>query len=186
METVTTKWCIFCGWTFTPLVRLLLNILHIHSFGLWLCICNWIGRSLLRMPEFWLVITASGVLGLGISFTSMWFLHQTSATTYRYLMHLLFGIYMCTQIGLCTELLLLCYLRIHKGPSSDSTKTLLIVLSVFICFLLFWCQYRFWYSLVGSLNKIPLSIAGIVLFNVRTSVQNSLSILFGRLYPQKG
>ncbi|PWZ16948.1 GDP-mannose transporter GONST1 [Zea mays] len=74
--------------------------------------------SLLRMPEFWLVITASGVLGLGISFTSMWFLHQTSATTY---------------------------------------------------------------SLVGSLNKIPLSIAGIVLFNVRTSVQNSLSILFGLL-----
>jgi hypothetical protein len=36
------------------------------------------------MPEFWLVITGSGVLGLGISFTSMWFLHQTSATTYRY------------------------------------------------------------------------------------------------------
>ncbi|XP_066326391.1 GDP-mannose transporter GONST1-like isoform X3 [Miscanthus floridulus] len=73
---------------------------------------------LLRMPEFWLVITASGVLGLGISFTSMWFLHQTSATTY---------------------------------------------------------------SIVGSLNKIPLSIAGIVLFNVRTSMQNSLSILFGLL-----
>jgi GDP-mannose transporter len=46
------------------------------------------------MPEFWLVITASGVLGLGISFTSMWFLHQTSATTYRYLMHLIFEIYM--------------------------------------------------------------------------------------------
>ncbi|KAF8712606.1 hypothetical protein HU200_028362 [Digitaria exilis] len=74
--------------------------------------------DLLRMPEFWLVITASGVLGLGISFTSMWFLHQTSATTY---------------------------------------------------------------SLVGSLNKIPLSVAGIVLFNVRTNMQNSLSILFGLL-----
>jgi len=74
--------------------------------------------SLLRMPEFWLVITVSGVLGLGISFTSMWFLHQTSATTY---------------------------------------------------------------SLIGSLNKIPLSVAGIVLFNVRTSMQNSLSILFGLL-----
>ncbi|OEL15636.1 GDP-mannose transporter GONST1, partial [Dichanthelium oligosanthes] len=74
--------------------------------------------DLLRMPEFWLVITGSGVLGLGISFTSMWFLHQTSATTY---------------------------------------------------------------SLVGSLNKIPLSVAGIVLFNVRTSMQNSLSILFGLL-----
>ncbi|CAO2200280.1 unnamed protein product [Urochloa humidicola] len=74
--------------------------------------------SLLRMPAFWLIITASGVLGLGISFTSMWFLHQTSATTY---------------------------------------------------------------SLVGSLNKIPLSVAGMVLFNVRTSMQNSLSILFGLL-----
>ena len=67
---------------------------------------------------FWIVITASGVLGLAISFTSMWFLHQTSATTY---------------------------------------------------------------SLVGSLNKIPLSIAGILLFKVRTSMENSFSILFGLL-----
>nr|CAB3481822.1 unnamed protein product [Digitaria exilis] len=50
--------------------------------------------DLLRMPEFWLVITASGVLGLGISFTSMWFLHQTSATTYRYQnsLSILFGL----------------------------------------------------------------------------------------------
>ncbi|KAG8046300.1 hypothetical protein GUJ93_ZPchr0008g12060 [Zizania palustris] len=73
---------------------------------------------LLRMPMFWLVITASGVLGLAISFTSMWFLHQTSATTY---------------------------------------------------------------SLVGSLNKIPLSIAGILLFKVQTGMENSLSILLGLL-----
>ncbi|CAM0875032.1 unnamed protein product [Alopecurus aequalis] len=73
---------------------------------------------LLRMPMFWLVITASGVLGLAISFTSMWFLRQTSATTY---------------------------------------------------------------SLVGSLNKIPLSISGILLFKVRTSMQNSISILLGLL-----
>jgi len=36
------------------------------------------------------------------------------------------------------------------------------------------------HSLVGSLNKIPLSIAGIVLFNVPTSLQNSASILFGK------
>ncbi|KAG6516880.1 hypothetical protein ZIOFF_020253 [Zingiber officinale] len=71
---------------------------------------------LLRMPMFWLVITLSGILGLAISFTSLWFLHQTSATTY---------------------------------------------------------------SLVGSLNKIPLSIAGLFLFKVRTSMQNLLSILFG-------
>ncbi|XP_020550138.1 GDP-mannose transporter GONST1-like isoform X2 [Sesamum indicum] len=73
---------------------------------------------LLGSPTFWLVITFSGFLGLAISFTSMWFLHQTGATTY---------------------------------------------------------------SLVGSLNKIPLSIAGIVLFNVPTSLENSASIFFGLL-----
>ncbi|RWR92802.1 GDP-mannose transporter GONST1 isoform X1 [Cinnamomum micranthum f. kanehirae] len=73
---------------------------------------------LLRTPMFWLVITSSGFLGLAISFTSMWFLHQTGATTY---------------------------------------------------------------SLVGSLNKIPLSIFGIVLFKVPTSLENLVSILFGLL-----
>lgn len=73
---------------------------------------------LLKMPIFWLVITLSGLLGLAISFTSMWFLHQTSATTY---------------------------------------------------------------SLVGSLNKIPLSVAGILIFKVSTSFENILSILFGLL-----
>ncbi|XP_043719796.1 GDP-mannose transporter GONST1-like isoform X2 [Telopea speciosissima] len=73
---------------------------------------------LLKMPMFWLVLTSSGFLGLAISFTSMWFLHQTGATTY---------------------------------------------------------------SLVGSLNKIPLSIAGIMLFNVQTSLENCASILFGLL-----
>ncbi|KAL7126968.1 hypothetical protein ABFS83_14G222800 [Erythranthe nasuta] len=71
---------------------------------------------LLRLPTFWVVITFSGFLGLAISFTSMWFLHQTGATTY---------------------------------------------------------------SLVGSLNKIPLSVAGILLFNVSTSLENSASIFFG-------
>ncbi|KAJ8443738.1 hypothetical protein Cgig2_029643 [Carnegiea gigantea] len=76
------------------------------------------GTPLLRLPSFWLVMTLSGFLGLAISFTSMWFLHQTGATTY---------------------------------------------------------------SLVGSLNKIPLSVAGIVLFHVPTSLQNSTSILFGLL-----
>ncbi|XP_057801007.1 GDP-mannose transporter GONST1-like isoform X2 [Salvia miltiorrhiza] len=73
---------------------------------------------LLRSPSFWLMMTFSGFLGLGISFTSMWFLHQTGATTY---------------------------------------------------------------SLVGSLNKIPLSITGILLFKVPTSLENSASILFGLL-----
>lgn len=73
---------------------------------------------LLKMPMFWLVITSSGFLGLAISFTSMWFLHQTGATTY---------------------------------------------------------------SLVGSLNKIPLSLAGIFLFKVPTSLENFVSILCGLL-----
>lgn len=73
---------------------------------------------LLRMPVFWFVMTSSGFLGLAISFTSMWFLHETGATTY---------------------------------------------------------------SLVGSLNKIPLSIAGIFLFHVPTSLENFTSILFGLL-----
>ncbi|XP_060197216.1 GDP-mannose transporter GONST1-like [Lycium barbarum] len=73
---------------------------------------------LLRLPTFWMVTTISGFLGLAISFTSMWFLHQTSATTY---------------------------------------------------------------SLVGSLNKIPLSVAGILLFKVQTSLENTASIFFGLL-----
>ncbi|BAT79245.1 hypothetical protein VIGAN_02209400 [Vigna angularis var. angularis] len=73
---------------------------------------------LLRLPSFWLVMTFSGILGLAISFTSMWFLHQTGATTY---------------------------------------------------------------SLVGSLNKIPLSVAGILLFKVPTSLENAASIFFGLL-----
>lgn len=41
------------------------------------------GRPALRIPSFWVVATLSGFLGLAISFTSMWFLHQTSPTTYR-------------------------------------------------------------------------------------------------------
>lgn len=32
---------------------------------------------------------------------------------------------------------------------------------------------------MGSLNKIPLSLAGIVIFQVPTSVPNMLSIFFG-------
>uniref|UniRef100_M1D393 GDP-mannose transporter n=1 Tax=Solanum tuberosum TaxID=4113 RepID=M1D393_SOLTU len=88
--------------------------LHIEDFATCIFIC----RPLLQLPTFWLVTTFSGLLGLAISFTSMWFLHQTSATTY---------------------------------------------------------------SLVGSLNKIPLSVAGIFLFHVSTSLENSASILFGLL-----
>ncbi|KAG5577597.1 hypothetical protein H5410_057731 [Solanum commersonii] len=76
---------------------------------------------LLQLPTFWLVTTFSGLLGLAISFTSMWFLHQTSATTY---------------------------------------------------------------SLVGSLNKIPLSVAGIFLFHVSTSLENSARLLAGVFFAR--
>ncbi|XP_022730794.1 GDP-mannose transporter GONST2-like [Durio zibethinus] len=75
-----------------------------------------INVNVIKLPMFWVFATASGLLGLAISFTSMWFLHQTGPTTY---------------------------------------------------------------SLVGSLNKIPISIAGIMLFKVPLSVPNMFSILFG-------
>ncbi|XWS71590.1 hypothetical protein CRYUN_Cryun03dG0151100 [Craigia yunnanensis] len=75
-----------------------------------------INVDVIKVPMFWVVATASGLVGLAISFTSMWFLHQTGPTTY---------------------------------------------------------------SLVGSLNKIPISIAGIMLFKVPLSVPNMFSILFG-------
>ncbi|XP_021891726.1 GDP-mannose transporter GONST2-like [Carica papaya] len=77
-----------------------------------------ISLEVIRLPMFWIVATASGLLGLAISFTSMWFLHQTGPTTY---------------------------------------------------------------SLVGSLNKVPISIAGLVLFKVPLSLPNMFSILFGLL-----
>jgi hypothetical protein len=50
--------------------------------------------------------------------------------------------------------------------SCDSSKVL-------ITFILF-------FSLVGSLNKIPISVAGILLFNVPVSVENFCSIVFGK------
>ncbi|KAG9158217.1 hypothetical protein Leryth_000356 [Lithospermum erythrorhizon] len=77
-----------------------------------------INAEVIRLPIFWVVATASGVLGLSISFTSMWFLGQTGPTTY---------------------------------------------------------------SLVGSLNKIPISLAGLLLFKVPLSLPNFSSILFGLL-----
>ncbi|KAK6935747.1 Sugar phosphate transporter domain [Dillenia turbinata] len=88
-------------------------IILILLFDEWNYVIN---AEVIRLPMFWVVSTASGLLGLAISFTSMWFLHQTGPTTY---------------------------------------------------------------SLVGSLNKIPISIAGIVLFKVPLSLPNFFSILFG-------
>ncbi|KAL6636602.1 hypothetical protein ACP70R_024174 [Stipagrostis hirtigluma subsp. patula] len=72
--------------------------------------------EVVREPMFWIFATASGLLGLAISFSSVWFLQQTGPTTY---------------------------------------------------------------SLVGSLNKIPISVAGILLFDVPVSVENLFSIFFG-------
>lgn len=89
------------------------GMILILLFGEWEYILH---VDVIRIPMFWIVATASGLLGLAISFTSMWFLHQTGPTTY---------------------------------------------------------------SLVGSLNKIPISVAGVLLFNVPLSVPNSFSILFG-------
>ncbi|KAI3514067.1 hypothetical protein L1887_12383 [Cichorium endivia] len=99
----------------------LLNNLLSLPFGAFLIILfdEWtyvINVEVIKIPMFWVVATASGILGLAISFTSMWFLNQTGPTTY---------------------------------------------------------------SLVGSLNKIPISIAGLLLFNVPLSVPNLFSILFG-------
>ncbi|WOH02297.1 hypothetical protein DCAR_0521686 [Daucus carota subsp. sativus] len=99
----------------------LLNNMLSLPFGIFLVLLfnEWdyvINADVIKMPMFWVVATASGVLGLSISFTSMWFLNQTGPTTY---------------------------------------------------------------SLVGSLNKIPISIVGIVLFKVPVSLTNLFSILFG-------
>ncbi|RLN38702.1 GDP-mannose transporter GONST1-like [Panicum miliaceum] len=88
-------------------------IILVIIFDEWEYVCQ---AEVIREPMFWVVATASGLLGLAISFSSVWFLHQTGPTTY---------------------------------------------------------------SLVGSLNKIPISVAGILLFNVPVSVENFCSIVFG-------
>ncbi|KAM0021186.1 putative sugar phosphate transporter domain-containing protein [Helianthus debilis subsp. tardiflorus] len=100
----------------------LLNNLLSLPFGAFLIMIfdEWtyvINADVIKIPMFWVVATLSGLLGLAISFTSMWFLNQTGPTTY---------------------------------------------------------------SLVGSLNKIPISIAGLLLFNVPLSLRNLFSILFGK------
>ncbi|ESW18721.1 hypothetical protein PHAVU_006G064700 [Phaseolus vulgaris] len=95
------------------LLSLPFAIILIFLFGEWHYVIH---ADVVKLPMFWVVATASGLLGLSISFTSMWFLHQTGPTTY---------------------------------------------------------------SLVGSLNKIPITIAGILVFKVPLSVSNLFSILFG-------
>lgn len=107
------------------------------------------GRDVTKDAMFWVVATTSGFLGLAISFTSMWFLHQTGPTTYRYfslsgqIKHLI-GFYIsCLMLRL---------------------ETFFIICG----------------SLVGSLNKVPISLAGLVLFKVPLSLPNLFSILFGK------
>ncbi|KAI4382427.1 hypothetical protein MLD38_008395 [Melastoma candidum] len=95
------------------LLSLPFALFSILLFGEW----EYVQKSqVIKLPMFWVVATASGLLGLAISFTSMWFLHQTGPTTH---------------------------------------------------------------SLVGSLNKIPISIAGVMLFHVPLTISNFFSILFG-------
>lgn len=106
------------------------------------------GRDVIRIPMFWAVSTASGLLGLSISFTSMWFLKQTGPTTYRWSSEVKFNIIFSAAI---------CVPPVAK-------------MEVDLC------------SLVGSLNKIPISLAGIFLFKVPVSVPNLFSILFGELF----
>ncbi|CAH8385472.1 unnamed protein product [Eruca vesicaria subsp. sativa] len=107
--------------TLNEVSMVLLNNLLSLPFGIILVILlgEWryvISTDVTNDAMFWVVATASGFLGLAISFTSMWFLHQTGPTTY---------------------------------------------------------------SLVGSLNKVPISLSGLVLFNVPLSLPNLFSILFG-------
>ncbi|KAL8236711.1 hypothetical protein R6Q59_017792 [Mikania micrantha] len=96
------------------LISLPFGALLVIIFDEWTYVMN---VDVVKIPMFWVVATVSGLLGLAISFSSMWFLNQTGPTTY---------------------------------------------------------------SLVGSLNKIPISIAGLLLFNVPLSLPNLFSILFGK------
>ncbi|KAF8116294.1 hypothetical protein N665_0020s0145 [Sinapis alba] len=78
----------------------LLNNLLSLPFGIFLIILlgEWryvISTDVTKDAMFWVVATASGFLGLAISFTSMWFLHQTGPTTYSLpnLFSILFGLF---------------------------------------------------------------------------------------------
>ncbi|GAQ82356.1 GDP-mannose transporter [Klebsormidium nitens] len=98
------------------------NLLSLPLILVLVCLTDEVSRlrasPLLVVPSFWVAAFFSGLLGLSISFSSLWFLHQTSPTTY---------------------------------------------------------------SLVGSLNKIPLSVMGIWFFNAPTTWPNLGSIAVGLL-----
>jgi len=67
---------------------LLNNLLSIPLISI-LCLVNGefpavLSEPALHNPAFLAAATASGILSLGISFSSLWFLSETSPTTYRY------------------------------------------------------------------------------------------------------
>ncbi|KAE8039239.1 hypothetical protein FH972_011667 [Carpinus fangiana] len=104
----------------------LLNNLLSLPFAIFLIILlgEWeyvINVDVTKLPMFWVVATASGFLGLAISFTSIWFLHQTGPTTY---------------------------------------------------------------SLAGSLNKIPISIAGLVVFKDHVNNTPLLGLFAGVFFAK--
>lgn len=141
---------------------------------------------------FWVIATASGLLGLAISFTSMWFLNQTSPTTYRCNMPL----QICRLVHAnCLKRLFIAWDRV-LNTDDELLQTKEISLEFAMSFeAMEWSfssmhsipMYPFLLlthcirSLVGSLNKIPISIAGLMLFNVPLNLPNFFSILFGNL-----
>ncbi|KAF4355308.1 hypothetical protein F8388_026578 [Cannabis sativa] len=61
-------------WCYLTIYYLYLRHCFNSLFGEWEYVMN---VEVTKSPLFWVVATASGFLGLAISFTSMWFLHQT-------------------------------------------------------------------------------------------------------------
>lgn len=143
---------------------------------------------------FWVIATASGLLGLAISFTSMWFLNQTSPTTYRYNIPLPICLLVHAN---CLKWILINWKRVlNTDDGFLQTKETSLEFSMILDAWYFYVCIHFIplypyllltnciRSLVGSLNKIPISIAGLMLFNVPLSLPNIFSILFGNLTIQ--
>ncbi|KAE8725550.1 GDP-mannose transporter GONST1 [Hibiscus syriacus] len=116
--------------------------------------------NVIRLPMFWVLATASGLLGLAISFTSMWFLHQTGPTSYRYLVLYQKGV----PLG---NIWSIDILYVH-------TYSTVYPLSVLECY------NHSNKDILSLFYKVPISIAGLALFKVPDSVPNLFSILFGK------
>lgn len=140
--------------------------LHLCVFSRAIC------SEVIREPMFWFFATASGLLGLAISFSSVWFLQETGPTTYRW---------DDTTNSIPSSKCPQKCLHFSKKKNACMTKkyhnncnTIKVLDMLIITLLLF--------SLVGSLNKIPISVAGVLLFNVPVSVENLFSIVFGEYF----